>query len=138
MSMEETEFQYRRMLLDLYSTEINTHSRLFIGLSVTLFTLLELLRLDLVTLAETAIYIPICLVSASLWYLLFRHLTYGALANACIWTEPSCQEVITLREVNKSIVKYAERTTDLFRVRGRGIIPLATSHLRNAVGLCFP
>jgi hypothetical protein len=83
------EVEVRKLLLDFYSSEIESHSNLIIGLAVVLFTTLEFFPKPQ---SGTEIYntqscigvIIIWVISGSLWYFLMRHFSYGILCNSAI------------------------------------------------------
>ena len=117
------EMSCRKCFLDFYASEINTHGRLIIGVSVIIFTLLQA-RLTLQDLwiksiaSEVSypvfhhqlivIYIGVFLASFAFWYLFLRLLAYGLLADMVIrapW--PTSSEI---EKSKKSI-------TDFFALR---------------------
>ena len=91
-TMNGNEHRIRKLLLDFYSSELNSHSRLIIGLSVIDFTLLQVIY----TLTNPQVYSPITwwqycfvffslgFVSAALWYLIMRYCVYGILCNSVL------------------------------------------------------
>lgn len=92
MSIDNYELQCRKLLLDFYSAEINSHGRLIIGFAVLMLTLTKIRQNFLIhnhTLSSCQfflIYSGIFAVAFALWYSLFRLITYGTLANAVIET----------------------------------------------------
>jgi len=112
MSQQERDVnQCRKLLLDFYSSELSTHSRLIIGFTVILLTLLQItwnLR-ESISLAQFRIvYFGISLVAFALWYLLMRHFAYGILANAAIHAVPSeNQEHSILRRMTDGVRRHA-------------------------------
>jgi hypothetical protein len=96
---ENLESACRQLLLSFYSSEINTHGRVLIGFGVIMFSILSV-RFNLI--APLAIwkllilYVGIGGVAWALFYLLFRLVGYGILANATIHapsTTPLKQEM---------------------------------------------
>jgi len=105
------EIEIRKLLLDFYSNELNTHSRLITGFSVILFTLFGVIQ----KINENEIYaqiiacFPFFLVSFSLWYLFFRHFFYGILANACIMKEFTKEELIDTGTAERAVANLASK-----------------------------
>jgi hypothetical protein len=93
---DENEMQCRKLLLDFYSSQINTHGRLIIGFSVVLFAIVEIrispmVANNLSALQNRILYFGIFLAGFALSYLFFRYITYGTLADYTIqtpWREP--------------------------------------------------
>jgi hypothetical protein len=81
---------YHKLLLDFYSTEITSHSRLIIGLAVILFALAEIAKSFSRPVAFTQFWIlgvGMFFVSFAFWFLLMRQLVYGVLINRVLHTE---------------------------------------------------
>ena len=97
----------RKLFLDFYSSEINTHGRLIIGFAVILFTLIEIkLRLYVPRSLQSSIIFPcIWLVSFAIWYSLFRLLRYGMLANAVVHMDLPQKESEDIVSLFKSEVR---------------------------------
>jgi hypothetical protein len=79
----------RQLLLNFYSSEINTHGRVLIGFAALMFTILTV-RVDLFGIKSLTdlqywiFYSLIALVAWGIFYLLFRLIGYGILANSTI------------------------------------------------------
>ena len=91
---EQRELQIRELLLDFYASELTTHSRLIIGFSVILLTILQIahsLRTGgSVSWAQsTILLLGIFFTAFALWFLLLRHFVYGILANSATHALPS-------------------------------------------------
>ena len=91
MSQQEgNSVNLRKLFLDFYSSEINTHGRLIIGFAVILFTIIEIklkfleLGISLLSPQSVIVYFCIGVVSFAIWYSLFRLLIYGMMANAVV------------------------------------------------------
>jgi hypothetical protein len=95
MSHENDALGKRKLLLDFYASQLTTHSRLIIGFSVILFTMVGIVQ----KVQENALaqnMSPFCIdpksiasfsmvmASSILWYLVMRHVSYGVLANSVI------------------------------------------------------
>jgi len=93
MSIDNYELQCRKLLLDFYSAEINSHGRLIIGFAVLMLTLTQIRQNFLIHNYPLSschfflIYFGIFAVAFGLWYSFFRLIAYGTLANAVIETE---------------------------------------------------
>lgn len=86
--------QFRKLLLDFYSSELTTHGSLIIGFAAILFTILQIIQklkddpLKIVSTEQIGICITgLLLTATALWFLLMRHLAYGILSSAVIETE---------------------------------------------------
>jgi hypothetical protein len=102
---DEELMECRKLTLSFYSSEINTHGALILGFSVIIFTLVEILiRLkQMVTdraiqqvhpLQSIILYLGILLADWGLWYLIFRYITYGSLADYATrtkWVPPTSE-----------------------------------------------
>jgi len=80
------EVQIRKLLLDFYSSQLTTHSRLIIGFAALLFTVLTLF-VDLKEpqlVQEIVTIVGIFTVSTGFWFLIMRHLTYGHLSSTAL------------------------------------------------------
>lgn len=87
MTTEETvELECRRLLMDFYSSELSTHSRMIVGFSVILLTLVQIILVpDKSVFGVRYIAYPsVFLASSALWYLFMRHLLYGVLAHSIL------------------------------------------------------
>jgi hypothetical protein len=77
-------------LLDFYSSEIESHSNLIIGLALVLFAILQIPKLmpnvieGLINAQTCTFVFIIWLISGSLWYFLMRHFAYGVLCKSVI------------------------------------------------------
>ena len=102
---ETVEFERRKLLMDFYSSELSTHSRLIVGFSVILLTLVEIiLDLDKSIFGVRYIAYPgVFLLSFALWYLFMRHLLYGVLAHSIL--------VATLEEENRNLLATVAQAT---------------------------
>jgi len=90
---ERVELQSRKLLLDFYSSELTTHSRLIIGFAVILLAILEITQniraLGTLSLGQYLIaFFGIFTAAFALWFLLMRHLTYGILTEAATHAHP--------------------------------------------------
>jgi hypothetical protein len=92
------EMQCRKLLLDFYSSQINTHGALIIGFSVVLFAIIQI-RISPVIwnnvsiLQDWILYFGIFLTGFALYYLFLRYITYGTMAHSTIripWKDPVC------------------------------------------------
>jgi hypothetical protein len=109
---ENNVIEVRKLLLDFYASELTTHSRLIIGFSVMMFTILQIAQKleENSPLTDNQVWISafgIWLTAVALWYLIMRHLTYGALSGAVIDTPIA--ENKSYDDVKAEIVKYALR-----------------------------
>ena len=93
MSSNSDEIQCRKLLMDFYSSEINSHSRLIIGFAVLMLTLIQVRQNFMVYSLTTScwqyliVYSGIFLIALALLYSLFRLFAYGAAANAIMYVE---------------------------------------------------
>jgi hypothetical protein len=90
---KENEVSDRKLLLDFYSSQLTTHSRLIIGMSVSMFTILSIVsgqrQNHPLTLAQWIVtIIGLGLTSWCFSYLIMRHVAYGILSSAAIFAEP--------------------------------------------------
>jgi hypothetical protein len=110
----------RKLLLDFYSSELTTHSRLIIGFSVILFTILQIFQkldsevLPLSTSQKSIASFSTWLISAALWYLLMRHVSYGILSNSVLHAEIGAHA--TLVEALVMVRNHALEHTRVFMV----------------------
>jgi len=101
----DCELSCRQLLLHFYSSEINTHGRVLIGFAALMFTILTV-RVSLFNHSPLAtwqlfiFYGFVFAVALTMFYLLFRLVGYGILANATIHA-PRVQE---LKQKNSSLV----------------------------------
>lgn len=90
---ERMELQCRKLLLDFYSSELTTHSRLIIGFAIILLTILEITQTQKlkppISFAHWIALLGIFTASLALCHLLMRHLTYGISASAATHASPS-------------------------------------------------
>ena len=87
---ESYELQCRKLLLDFYSSRLQTHSRLIIGFAIILLTLFDI-KLRLISISpiqSQTIYSAIFLVALAFWFSLMRLFTYGLFANVVIRANP--------------------------------------------------
>jgi len=144
--------EVRKLLLDFYSSEIESHSNLIIGLAVILFTALEFFPKpqngtyvwDLQS--GIGIFI-IWIISGSLWFFLMRHFTYGVLCKAAI--EASFAGIIKIDSLSAAVAMrdYAFCSNVLFVfpsplfLRGSGDVRLCrravSSKLAVSLGLAL-
>jgi len=124
MSIDNYELQCRKLLLDFYSAEINSHGRLIIGFAVLMLTLTKIrqdfLINDHTLLSNQAlpIYFGIFVVAFALWYSFFRLITYGILANAVIetgWT-------VSVRAGQIPTSDFASKLTESIKRKKQGIV----------------
>ena len=100
------EIQIRKLLLDFYSSELTTHSRLIIGFSVLLFTILSLAPSFYPSILQKGISLfSLWLVAGTFWYLIMRHISYGILSNATL--HAVIPEKATLEQARNSVVSHA-------------------------------
>lgn len=109
---ENNIIEIRKLLLDFYASELTTHSRLIIGFSVIIFTILQIVQklVENSPLTGSQFWISsfgIWLTAVTLWYLIMRHLTYGALSGAVI--DSPIGENESYDNVKSAIVNYALR-----------------------------
>jgi hypothetical protein len=79
----------RKLLLDFYSSEIESHSNLIIGLALVLLAILQIPKLlpnvsDFCNPQTWVFMFTIWIISGSLWYFLMRHFSYGILCKSAI------------------------------------------------------
>jgi hypothetical protein len=88
-STANNEIECRKLFLDFYSSQLNTHGSLIIGFSVVVFTLIGIWQAirDILWWQNLLLCFSVFVASFSLWYLLFRHLAYGTLTGAVMFTE---------------------------------------------------
>jgi hypothetical protein len=89
ISQNSDRVEARKLLLDFYSTEIESHSNLIIGLALVLLAILEFFPKQhngtyIFNVPTWMGVIIIWFISGSLWYFLMRHFAYGILCNATI------------------------------------------------------
>jgi len=96
--------QCRKLLLDFYSSELSTHSRLIVGFTVILLTILQITQ-KLQEHQQTITYgqfwigsFGIFMTAWVLYYLLMRHIAYGILSNAVIAAHPVENQEMSLLE----------------------------------------
>jgi hypothetical protein len=78
------EVEVRKLLLDFYSSELQTHSSLIVGLAVILFAVLQFLP-NMHNGVQIGVGLSVIwVISGSLWYFLMRHFSYGILCNSAI------------------------------------------------------
>lgn len=109
---EKIELQCRKLLLDSYSSQLNTHSRLIIGFALILLSLLEVKRslpTPISGMQFVIVYFGISLVAFGLWFLLMRHLTYGVLTSAATNAEPKGDCVNTYWRILEGVVQYTAK-----------------------------
>jgi hypothetical protein len=85
--VEDEDKETRRLLLNLYSAELNSHARLIIGASALFFTIvsviLEISKVNNLGYVQISIaFLSLWFVSSILWFLVMRYLAYGILAHA--------------------------------------------------------
>jgi len=113
MSSNSDEIQCRKLLLDFYSSEINSHSRLIIGFAVLMLTLIQVrqnfMAYSLTTscLQYLIVYSGIFLTALALLYSLFRLFAYGASANAIVCIEWKNQ--MTVAQLASEVSNLVER-----------------------------
>jgi hypothetical protein len=117
---DDTQIQCRKLLLDFYGAQLNTHGRLIIGFSVIVFTIVGIRNsIQKIVLYQTIIlYSAIFLALFAFLYSLFRHLTYGQLCGAVMFTpwnpefeKGTCNELIGKfsDEVDRNVRIYRKR-----------------------------
>ncbi len=106
----------RKLLLDLYSSQLTTHSRLIIGFSVVIFTLSAFFGKDLPNydIAKIVIFLSVWLVSGIFWYLLMRHITYGILSQSVL--EVDLTEDIKVLDAIKKVRDYTFEKRKIFGI----------------------
>jgi hypothetical protein len=84
----DLQIQCRKLLLDFYGSQLGTHGRLIIGFSVIVFTIVGIRNAfqRIAFYQSIILYIAIFLSMFGFLYLLFRHLTYGQLCGAVMFT----------------------------------------------------
>ena len=84
----DKQIQCRKLILDFYGSQLSTHGRLIIGFSVIVFTLIGIRNsIENIILVQTIIiYLAIFSALCAFLYLLFRHLMYGQLCGAVMFT----------------------------------------------------
>jgi hypothetical protein len=86
--MAVTEVDVRRLLLNFYSSELNSHARLIIGAAALFFTIVNVIldissKVSALTAVQNIIaFISLLSVSFILWFLVMRYLAYGVLSHA--------------------------------------------------------
>jgi len=143
---KEEVIQCRKLLLDFYSSELATHSRLIIGFTVILFTLASLLlevtqsSQQTISVAQfRIIYLSISLVAFGLWFLLMRHFVYGILATQALYATPS-EDHSKKNRLKRMLCGVAQKALEK---RILGIIPVCLffstgtriSRLQRAIGV---
>jgi len=95
--------QARKLLLDFYSSEINSHSRLIIGFAALLFTFLQVYqKIEVPSFLQTIVFCIFVLpLALALWYSFFRLLAYGMMANAVVHVPDSVLEQKIKKKKNK-------------------------------------
>lgn len=104
---EMGEIECRKLLVDSYSSQLTTHARLIIGIAIIILTLLEVKRNlqphphPYITgiLQSRIIYFGILMASASLWFLIMRHLVYGTLVSTVTFERPHNGDGTLLRRI---------------------------------------
>lgn len=86
VKQDSDELQYRKLFLDFYSSQLNTHSRLIIGFSVMLLTLIEIIQQlnNTIFKVRCIAYSGVFFLSLAIWYLLLRDLMYGVCVQSAI------------------------------------------------------
>jgi hypothetical protein len=117
-SIVSDEIQIRKLMLDFYSSELTTHSRLIIGFSVLLFTVLNVIPNQKVHLDLQAgtYFFSLWLVAGALWYLFMRHISYGILSNATLHA-PIESKNLTLKNAIQSVTNYTLHKSGSFPIR---------------------
>jgi hypothetical protein len=123
LSKDEDEMRCRKLLLDFYSSQTNTHGSLIIGFSVVLFAIVEIRISPMVAVYLSAfqnriLYFGMFLAGLVFYYLLFRYISYGTLANYTIltpWREPSEEktEMCNAEFFSKQVSKYVRQNAGL-------------------------
>jgi len=85
------DLEYHKLLLNFYSAELNSHSRMLIGFAVILFTLAEIAHSNLTRPVMFSQYLilvfSMVFASFAFWFILMRQLVYGVLINRILHTE---------------------------------------------------
>ena len=118
---ETVELQCRHLLMNFYSSELRTHSRLITGFSVILLTLVQIiLSLDRVIFsARLIIYGGVFLVSFAIWFSLMRHLLYGILVHSIT--------VVTLKDKSGNLLAKLAYATGENAVKKKILAVIPTS-----------
>jgi hypothetical protein len=115
-----TEMDCRKLLLDFYSSEISTHGSLLIGFSIVIFTLVQIkvsLEPPIHVPQTTVLYLGILIANLAFWYVFFRYISYGTLADYTTrtpWKERTdenasmCEMEFFRREVSDYVRKKAQ------------------------------
>jgi len=123
---ESSEVEVRKLLLDFYSSELESHSNLIIGLALVLLAILQIPKLlqnvtDICN-PQTWIFIfTIWIISGPLWYFLMRHFSYGILCKAAI--EASLEGVkINPLSVAVAVGDYAHKNSKVLGFQSKYFI----------------
>lgn len=122
MGKDEDEMQCRKLLLDFYSSQINTHGTLIIGFSVVLFAIVQIrissaIANNISVLQDWILYFGIFLAGFALYYLFLRYITYGTLAHyttrtpwkKSVESKPElCYVVLFASDVTGDVVQHAQ------------------------------
>lgn len=100
---------------DGYTSHLNIHGTLIIGFAVILLTLLEIrVRLQFISSIQFCIlYFGIFVATLAFWRLFWRHMIFGCLVDAVMFTEVS--------ETKESLLK--EKIEETVLKRRLGILP---------------
>lgn len=102
-----SEVEVRKLLLDFYSSELQTHSSLIVGLAVILFAVLQFLP-NMHNGVQIGIGVSlIWVISGSLWYFLMRHFSYGILCKCTI--EAPLTGIITTKGAVDTVRNFAHK-----------------------------
>ncbi len=119
---ENTVIGIRKFLLDFYSSELHSHSRLILGFCVVFFALWQFF----LALVAPSIYSPItfwqyCIVfsgmgfvSTVLWYLIMRYSVYGLLCDSVLTL--NLDNIVTLSEALTIVRDHVLDRTRVFDV----------------------
>ena len=91
-TQRQLELQYRKLLVDSYSSQLTTHARLIIGFAIILLTLLGVrpnLKQPISEMQLGILYFAIFLAAFGLWFLFMRHLMYGLLVHSATFASPT-------------------------------------------------
>jgi hypothetical protein len=101
------EIDTRKLLLDFYSSELQTHSSLIVGLAIILFAILQFLP-NMHNGVQIGIGLSLVwVISGSLWYFLMRHFSYGILCKCTI--EAPLTGIITSKGVAETVRDFAHK-----------------------------
>jgi hypothetical protein len=105
------------LLLNFYSSELNSHSRLIIGNVALLFTLAQIIQSfgsNITSLQYWIFCLGLFTLSSTFWYLLMRLLLYGILSNRVLHVK----DLGDFKEMHKVVGQHCGKTEKIF-----GIIP---------------